>query len=121
MPDPDIEEDKRGLLEFFNVIKVKKLPTAFEQSGVTRCSDTTFISMGQDLRSVESCEDPNDKSVAKIKTPGLETQRFLMWESHTQHCAIRHGGVATRPSQASNAESRDHSTLCIEARVETSH
>jgi len=34
-PDPDIEEDRQGLLEFFNVIKVKKLPAAFEQNGST--------------------------------------------------------------------------------------
>jgi len=27
---------------------------------------------------VESYEDPNDTSAAKIKTPGLEIQRFLM-------------------------------------------
>jgi len=113
--DPGIEEDRQGPLEFFNVIKVKKPPMAFEQNGITRYLDTTLISMGQDLRSVESCQGPNDKSAAKIKTPGLETQRSLMWESHVQHCAICHGGVATRPSQTSNAESRDHSTLHIGA------
>jgi len=64
---------------------------------------------------MESYEDPKDTSAAKVKTPGLEIQRFLMWESHVQCCAIRHDGVATRPSQTSNAESRDCSTLHIEA------
>jgi len=57
-PGPDIGGDRQGLLEFFDVIKVRRPPVASEWSGHTRCSDTTFISTGQDLRSVESYEDP---------------------------------------------------------------
>jgi len=114
--DADIEDDERGLLEFYDVIKVKKLPKAFEQDGIAHYSDTTFISSGQDLRDMESYEDPKDPDDAvKVKTPGLEIQRFLMWKSYVQYYAIRHDGVASRPSQTSNAESRDCSTLHIGA------
>jgi len=92
--DSDIEEDEKELLEFYNVIKVKKLPKAFEQNGITRYSDTTFISTEQDLRKMEFYEDPNDKSTPKLKIPELEIQRFLMWKSYVQYYAIcNNGGV----------------------------
>jgi len=98
-PDPDIEEDKQGPQESFNVIKVKKLPTALGQNGTTLYSDTSSIGMGQDLRGMESYEGPNDTSAAKVKTPGLETHRFLMWKSYVQYYAICHGRATPKPSQ----------------------
>jgi len=55
--DSDIEDDEKELLEFYNVIKVKKLPKAFGQNGIARHSDTTFISTEQDLRNMEFYED----------------------------------------------------------------
>jgi len=88
-PDPDsdsdIEDDEKELLEFYDVIKVKKPPKAFEQNGIARHSDTTLISTGQDLRDMEFYEDPKDPDdAAKVNIPELEIQRFLMWKSYVQ-------------------------------------
>jgi len=112
--DSDDEEDEKGLLEFYKVIKVKMLPEAFKQGGITRHSETTLISRGQGLRRVESCKDPDDKSTSprpKIKTPELEIQKILMWESYVQYYAICNNGKTTTPSDTSNATFREHSTL----------
>jgi len=89
-PDPDIGEDKQGPQELFDVVKVKKLPTAFGQNGTTLCSESPVISSERHLRGVESREDPNDTSSAKIKTPEMEVMRPSMWESYVQCCAICH-------------------------------
>jgi len=94
--DSDIEEDERGLLEFYEVVKVKMPPEASKQSGIARHSDTTFISRGQGLRKMESYEGPDDESTSprpKIKTPGLETQKILMWESYVH--AYMHAYIHT--------------------------
>jgi len=115
-PDPDIEEDKQGLQESFNVIKARKLPTTFRQNGTTLCPESPIIGTGQDLRDIEFREDPNDTSTAKIKTPEMETLESLMWRSYVQHCAICHGGATPRPSQTSNASFRECSSLCMKAR-----
>jgi len=115
-PDPDVEEDKRGLQELFDVIKAKRLPTAFEQNGMTLYSESPIISSGQNLKDMESHEGPNDTPTAKIKTPEMETMKSLMWESHVQCCAICHGGATPRPSQTSNASFRECSSLCVKAR-----
>jgi len=40
---PDIGEDKQGLQESFDVIKARKLPTAFEQNGTTLYSESPMI------------------------------------------------------------------------------
>jgi len=115
--DSDDGGDERGPLEFHKVIKVEMPPEASKQNGTTRHSETTLISRGQDLRRVESCEDPDDKSTLprpKIKTPGLEIQKILMWKSYVQHYAICNNGKTTTPSDTSNATSRECSTLCLE-------
>jgi len=112
--DSDIEEDKRGLLESYEAIKVKMPPEASKQGGVTRHSGAALVSRGQGLRRVESCKDPDDKSASprpKIKTPGLEIQKISMWESCVQCHAICNNGEAPAPSDTSNASSRECSTL----------
>jgi len=104
-PDPEVEEDKQGLPELFDVVKAKEPPTAFGQNGMTLYSETSSIGTGQGLRDMESCEGPNDKSQAKVKVPEMEVHKSLMWRSYVQHHAICHGGATPTPSQTSNASS----------------
>jgi len=87
-PDPEVKEGRRGPLELFDIIEAKRLPTAFGQGGATLCPETPPIGMGQGLRGMESYEGPNDKSQAKVKAPGMEAHKSLMWRSHIQCSAV---------------------------------
>jgi len=112
--DSDIGDDERGLPESCDVIRVRRPPKASRQDGATRHSGTAPASEGQGLRRMESCGDPNDKSTLprpKLKTPGMEAQRPLMWESCVQCCAICDNGRAPRPRHTSDASSRECSAL----------